>query len=197
MTTADIAGWIAPAATALAAIMTAANLGARVTGWGFVVFLIGSLAWSTVGASTGQTNLLATNGFLTIVNLIGIWRWLGRQARYEQGAARAVQASAARPAPDLLTYGRLIGAQVSDQAGQIVGETIEVLVDCESHRIAYVVIRSGGLGGVGERLRAVARQDLTIGSQGIVLALSHDGFERLDDWVPEAPPPLPRAAAAA
>lgn len=68
----DIAGWIAPIATMIAAMMTAANLGARVTGWGFVVFTVGSIAWSLVGISTGQTNLLATNAFLTIVNLVGV-----------------------------------------------------------------------------------------------------------------------------
>ena len=43
----DIAGWIAPIATAIAAIMTASNLGTRVTGWGFVVFAVGSIAWIT------------------------------------------------------------------------------------------------------------------------------------------------------
>ena len=51
-----IAGWIAPAATTIAAIMTAANLGSRVTGWGFAVFSVGALAWIAVGASTGQQN---------------------------------------------------------------------------------------------------------------------------------------------
>jgi hypothetical protein len=38
----DIAAWIAPAATVIAAVMTAANLGARITDWGFVVFTVGS-----------------------------------------------------------------------------------------------------------------------------------------------------------
>ena len=56
----DIAGWIAPIATMIAAMMTAANLGAKVTGSGFLVFTIGSICWSLVGLSTGQTNLLAT-----------------------------------------------------------------------------------------------------------------------------------------
>jgi Na+/phosphate symporter len=70
----DIAGWVAPAATMIAAVMTAANLGARVTGWGFVVFVIGSISWSIVGISSGQSNLLWTNGFLTLVNAMGVWR---------------------------------------------------------------------------------------------------------------------------
>ncbi len=85
---AEIAGWIAPAATMIAAMMTAANLGARVTGWGFVVFSFGSVAWTTVGLTSGQTNLVLSNAFLTIVNLVGIWRWLGRQASLTKAAAR-------------------------------------------------------------------------------------------------------------
>ncbi|CAM4265000.1 PRC-barrel [Novosphingobium lubricantis] len=89
----DIAGWIASIATMIAAMMTAANLGAKVTGSGFLVFTIGSICWSLVGLSTGQTNLLATNGFLTVVNMVGAWRWLGEQRRYEEGGKSADRAS--------------------------------------------------------------------------------------------------------
>src|SRR6202007_1871385 len=85
----ETAGWLAPAATMIAAMMTAANLGARVTGWGFVVFTVGSIGWCAIALSTGQQNLLWTNGFLTLVNGVGIWRWLGRKARYEAGGKSA------------------------------------------------------------------------------------------------------------
>lgn len=44
----EAAGWIASAATMIAAMMTAANLRSRVTGWGFVIFLVGAIAWSMV-----------------------------------------------------------------------------------------------------------------------------------------------------
>ncbi len=88
------ANWIAPIATTLAAVMVAANLGSRVTGWGFVVFTIGSVAWIAIGALTGQANLLWQNVFLCVVNVIGIWRWLGLRARYEGGAGKATGDSA-------------------------------------------------------------------------------------------------------
>ena len=45
---ADTVSWIATVATVIAASMTAANLGSRVTGYGFCVFLVGSLAWLAV-----------------------------------------------------------------------------------------------------------------------------------------------------
>src|SRR6476469_1657017 len=97
----ELSGWVAPIATALAAGMTPANLGTRVTGWGFVVFTIGSVAWTSYGVVTGQSNLLWQNLFLTAVNLTGIWRWLGRQARLEDGAKSAAEKSEWQPGPAL------------------------------------------------------------------------------------------------
>ena len=41
---ADSISWVATIATIIAASMTAANLGSRITGYGFAVFLVGSLA---------------------------------------------------------------------------------------------------------------------------------------------------------
>jgi hypothetical protein len=93
----DAAGWVALVATCTAALMTASNLGARVTGWGFVVFTVGSLAWTTVAVVSGQTQLLWSNIFLTLVNFLGIWRWLGRQARVQDTAAAAIERSAREP----------------------------------------------------------------------------------------------------
>jgi len=87
------ANWIAPIATTIAAIMVAANLGSRFTGWGFVVFTIGSVGWIVIGAVTGQANLLWQNVFLCLVNIVGIWRWLGIRARYEKGAGAATDAT--------------------------------------------------------------------------------------------------------
>src|SRR6201999_4586061 len=57
----EIAEWVAPIATMIAALMTASNLGPRVTGWGFVVFTIGAIAWALIGLTTGQSNLLWQN----------------------------------------------------------------------------------------------------------------------------------------
>ena len=51
---ADIISWVATIATIIAASMTAANLGARITGYGFCLFLVGSLAWLATGLITHQ-----------------------------------------------------------------------------------------------------------------------------------------------
>lgn len=89
----QVANWVAPIATTIAAIMVAANLGARLTGYGFIVFSIGSLAWMAVGWFNGQANLVWQNVVLLLVNVVGIWRWLGLRARYEKGAQVATEAS--------------------------------------------------------------------------------------------------------
>jgi len=38
----SIATWVAPIATTIAALMTASNLGSRITGYGFIVFTTAS-----------------------------------------------------------------------------------------------------------------------------------------------------------
>ncbi len=40
----SILNWVAPIATIVAALMTASNLGAKITGAGFIVFTVGSIA---------------------------------------------------------------------------------------------------------------------------------------------------------
>lgn len=189
----EIAGWIAPIATMIAAMMTAANLGARFTGWGFVVFTVGSIGWSIVGLSSGQTNLVATNGFLTLVNVVGIWRWLGRQRAYEDGGKSAKQASRRSAAPTVFTATGLGGMNVIDSAGETVGRSVEALIACNTCAIAYVVVATSGIGGIDEKLRAVASKDVRFGSDHLELAITQADFEALSplepgDWPAEVPP---------
>ncbi|WP_296305466.1 PRC-barrel domain-containing protein [Pseudomonas sp.] len=195
----DVAGWIAPTATMIAAMMTAVNLGARVTGWGFVVFTIGSIAWSVVGLSSGQTNLLATNGFLTLVNLIGVWRWLGKQRAYEDGGKSATEASRRSAYPTLFTATGIAGMPVVDAGGETVGKAVEALVTCESGNVSYVVVASSGLGGIGEELRAVNRAQIDFACDRLNLRHPRAWFESLPplaegDW-PAAPAELTRSDA--
>ena len=187
----DIAGWIAPIATMIAAMMTAANLGARTTGWGFVVFTVGSISWSIIGYASGQTNLIATNLFLTLVNVVGIWRWLGRQRAYEDGGKSAVGASQRVSGPTLFTATGLAGLPVIDSAGEDVGKAVEALLESETGRINYVVIASGGVGGIQESLRAVPRAQIAFSSDRLQLTIQAPAFMALSaltdgDWPEQA-----------
>lgn len=160
----------------IAAMMTAANLGARVTGWGFAVFTVGSIAWSVVGLLSGQTNLLATNAFLTIVNLIGIWRWLGRQRAYEDGGKSAQEASRRSPAPTLFAATGIAGTPVVTSDGHRVGKVAEALIACDEGRVSYVVVGSGGVGGLAEEMRAIPRDDIRFAADTLALRGDSDWF---------------------
>lgn len=175
---AEAPGWIAPLATMLAAMMTAANLGPRLTGWGFVVFLVGSLSWCLVAATTHQPNLLWSNGFLTCVNILGIWRWLGRQARYEKAGRAAVQQSARAPVATLASLQALIGAKLQDASGASVGVVVDGMMRCADAGLAYLVVSEGGVGGVGERLHAVGSEDLVFHESGVTSRLSAQMLSR-------------------
>ena len=164
-------GIAAPIATMVAAMMTAANLGARITGWGFVLFTIGSLAWCAVAIASGQQNLLITNGFLVVVNIIGVWRWLGRVALHEDGARSAEIKSAHAPAPTLVALNNIIGRKVKKSSGAMAGEVVGIMVECEQGKIAYLAVGVGGVGGVGQRLIAIDWANITIAANGIRTSL--------------------------
>lgn len=189
----SLASWIAPIATALAACMTAANLGARVTGWGFVVFTVGSIAWTTYGATTGQSNLLWQNLFLTAVNLIGVWRWLGRQARLDDGARAASEKSEDRPGPTLFPASILTSALLEGSDGRAIGSAVDAMIRCDDGRIAYLVVGSGGVGGLGETLHALSWDKVRVEPGRILTSLTGDGVAELAtidpaDWPDRASP---------
>ena len=71
---AEAISWIATIATIAGASLTASNLGSRITGYGFCVFLVGSISWLATGLLTDQPALTWTNAVLTVLNLFGIWR---------------------------------------------------------------------------------------------------------------------------
>lgn len=190
----EISSWVAPIATAIAACMTAANLGARVTGWGFVVFTVGSIGWTTYGISTGQTNLLWQNLFLTAVNLLGIWRWLGRQARFDDGAKAAAQDSAATPGPDLFPVSNLTAAPVDNCEGETIGHSVDAMARCSDGRIAYLVVGVGGVAGVGEALHALPWDQVEVRDGRVAVKLDAAGLERLEPIDPTHWPTRPAAA---
>ncbi|MEJ7935554.1 PRC-barrel domain containing protein [Sphingobium sp. AN558] len=197
----EMAGWVAPVATMIAAMMTAANLGARVTGWGFIIFTIGSVAWSIVAISSGQQNLLWTNALLTLVNAVGIWRWLGRQARYEDGGQAATVRSATAPVPTLYAVSALVGGKLMGRDNEPIGTVIEGMMRCGDAGLAYIVVSEGGIAGVGERLHALHPDELKISEEGISSRLSLEELQRRDVLEPDhwpasfAQPLLVRGAA--
>lgn len=184
----DIAEWLAPIATMIAAMMTAINLGARVTGWGFVVFTIGSVAWTVVGLGSGQVSLIAANGFLTFVNLVGIWRWLGRQSAYEDGGRSAKAASRGAPSPTLFTATGIAGMPVLDADSTPLGKAVEALMECRSGAVSYVVVATTVAAGIAEELRPVPRGAVVFECDQMVLLMPRRAFESIAPITPDSWP---------
>ena len=177
---AETISWVATVATIIGAFLTAANLGARVTGSGFAVFLVGSLCWLATGLFTGQPALTWTNVVLTLLNIFGIWRWLGRQASVEEGGRKAAEASAETPGEALFPVSLLTRTAVAVK-GQPVGHCIDALAGCRSGRIDYLVISQGGVAGVGETLRRLSWTSVHVEKNEVVARLNVGDLDRLEE----------------
>src|SRR6476619_186527 len=176
---ADNISWIATVATIIAASMTAANLGSRITGYGFCVFLVGSLCWLAAGLLTGQPALSWTNAVLTVLNIFGIWRWLGRQTKVEEGARSASEASEATPGESLFPVSVLSNAPVMSGDADL-GRCIDAMAGCSSGRLRYVVVSEGGVAGVGETLRQLPWGVVVADANRLTTSLGPKQFQALE-----------------
>lgn len=61
--------------TVLAAALVAANLNARITVAGFMIFIVASTAWMIDGCLESKASLVIQNVILLLINAIGVWRW--------------------------------------------------------------------------------------------------------------------------
>jgi hypothetical protein len=183
---ADLVSWLATAATIAAACLTASNLGTRVTGYGFAVFTIGSILWLTAGLVSNQPALAWTNAVLTILNLFGVWRWLGRQAGMEKGAQAAADASEERPGEALFQISLLERASVRCGPTEV-GHCVDAMAGSQSGKLAYIVVSAGGIAGVGETLRRLPWNCVEVQDEAIVTRLGAREFSALetlerDEW---------------
>jgi hypothetical protein len=172
--------WAATIATITAASMVAANLGSRITGYGFVVFTVGSLLWVTTGVALHQPALTWTNSALTLLNLFGIWRWLGRQAEVEEGARAASEASEHTPGEALFPVSLLSHAPVVHGTSEL-GRCIDGMAGCSSGRLSYVVVSKGGLAGVGETLRRLPWSMARVDGERVIARTSIEEFGKLEE----------------
>ena len=180
---ADIISWTATVATIVAACMTASNLGSRVTGFGFAVFTVGALCWIASGLLNHQPAIVWTNVVLTILDLFGIWRWLGRQAKVEEGARAAAEASEQLPGDTLFPVSLLAHAPVR-RANSEIGQCVDAMAGCLSGRLSYIVVSEGGVAGVGETLRRLPWNAARIDGEEVVTDADPEHLDQLprDQW---------------
>lgn len=183
----QIAPWIATAATIIAACFTASNLGSRITGIGFIIFTVGSMAWFATGLLTGQPALVWTNAVMTLLNAFGVYRWLGRQAKLEEGANKAAKKSADTPGENLFPASSLTAVKLIGADGTELGSCVDAMFGCGSGRISYLVVAEGGMAGVGETFRRVDWDRAHVHEKLVKSELDSAAFRRLpelakDDW---------------
>lgn len=68
--------WFAALGTITAATLVALDRGRRMTGWGFVLFVVVSVSWIVSGIANDAASLVIQNGALLVVNTWGVWRYL-------------------------------------------------------------------------------------------------------------------------
>ena len=176
----DTISWVATVATIVAASFTAANLGSKITGYGFVVFTLGALCWIAVGVASHQPALLWTNVVLTVLDIFGIWRWLGREAKVEEGGRAASEASEFTPGEALFPVSLLSSVPVRSGTTTELGHCIDAMAGSVSGRISYIVVSEGGVAGVGETLRRLPWSDAEVQGETVVVAMNRNEFERLE-----------------
>ena len=68
--------WIAAIGTMIAAGLVAADLGRKVTGFGFVLFCAVAVTWVISGVTSDAMPIAAMNGVLLLINAWGVWQYL-------------------------------------------------------------------------------------------------------------------------
>jgi hypothetical protein len=79
MTFVDICKWFASISGVVACLMVSLDLGRRVTGWGFALFVASSIAWITGALLSSDEPLWTQNMVLFCINCFGVYRYLIRK----------------------------------------------------------------------------------------------------------------------
>ena len=107
--------WFATITSIVAALTVSLNLGARITGYAFVVFTASSLSWIAIGLLQGEPPLTIQNIVLTIINAIGIYRWLFIKAEDQDRAEEVeelAEVAAERRAKAILQGKQALGGEL-------------------------------------------------------------------------------------
>ncbi len=75
----DILKWAASISGIIACFMVSLDLGRRVTGWGFALFVGSSICWISGAIMSGDEALWTQNIVLFGINVFGVYRYLIRK----------------------------------------------------------------------------------------------------------------------
>ncbi|MBC9031292.1 hypothetical protein IAG41_02710 [Sphingomonas sp. JC676] len=77
----DILKWSASISGIIACLMVSLDLGRRIIGWGFVLFVGSSICWITGALMTKDEPLWTQNMVLFGINCFGVYRYLIRKRK--------------------------------------------------------------------------------------------------------------------
>ena len=66
--------WFGTVTGLVGAAILALNI--PISGWGWVLFALSSVSWTTAGLTMRDWSLALLQGGFLIVDLVGVWRWL-------------------------------------------------------------------------------------------------------------------------
>jgi hypothetical protein len=72
----ELLRWMASLFTVGPGIVIAARVRPRLMGWAFVALSVGSMIWILVAYAAADYALLIQNVAITLINTLGIYRWL-------------------------------------------------------------------------------------------------------------------------
>lgn len=81
MTLIIVLKWFASISGMIAAFMVSLDLGRRVTGWGFALFVASSIAWIAGALMSSDEPLWTQNMVLFGINIFGVYRYLIRKKK--------------------------------------------------------------------------------------------------------------------
>ena len=70
----SLAKWAGTVFGVTGASLIALNL--PISGWGFLLFLVSSVSWTVAGVMMREHSLILLNAVFTVINVLGIYRWL-------------------------------------------------------------------------------------------------------------------------
>jgi nicotinamide riboside transporter PnuC len=79
MTLILILKWAAAIGGVIAALVISLDIGRRVTGWGFALFVASNFAWIAGALLSKDAALLTQNLFLLAIDIFGVYRYLIRR----------------------------------------------------------------------------------------------------------------------
>ena len=74
MDSSSLLKWIGTATGVAGALLVAINI--PQSGYGFLLFLISSTSWFIAACRMREISLMILQAVFTVINLVGVWRWL-------------------------------------------------------------------------------------------------------------------------